>query len=198
VTVWAGLKRGVYAGLVVGLFGFHAVPGCGGRESGGIVIARDGDPCVDIGSMAIAADGCNGCTCERDGHWLCSHSSCRSRCKDGDTAVDSCGSNTCTCREGLGWECTREACPELCRTGETKVIFCNTCSCVEKHWACTTAPCGDVADCPAPAGRPPPCRTMPEVVKDPIVGTCCAYSSECEAPDGWRLYPDRASCESAR
>src|SRR5688500_5746508 len=66
------------------------------------VLPTTGNACGTKGTTALAADGCNRCSCTEEGTWSCTELDCPadpSSCEEGDTKYADDGCNTCTCSE---------------------------------------------------------------------------------------------------
>ncbi|MFC1643388.1 hypothetical protein ACFL5O_12035 [Myxococcota bacterium] len=100
------------------------------------------DAC-ESGATKLAENGCNECTCDGQGSWLCTQRDCQPSCVAGTTrpAEDEC--NTCTCSDDGEWSCTSLTCEPECGVGATRPAKdgCNTCTCEDGVWACAEGVC---------------------------------------------------------
>ncbi|HMJ15799.1 MAG TPA: hypothetical protein VK524_30495 [Polyangiaceae bacterium] len=146
------------------------------------------EQCVPFDTKT-AADGCNSCTCNERGQWLCNSEICPLReCIPADTAGagDSC--SQCLCNDAGRWMCTSlsDPCP-VCYPGQTKPGegSCNTCTCSGAgQWTCTTLDCGDPTPCSMnqPCGASEYCQFAPRTCGS--VGTCQPRPTECGPESG--------------
>ena len=150
-------------------------------------------PECQAGDTKLRDDGCYRCSCDMSGHWDCPDTACIT-CKPGETKAGATECITCTCSDdGTAWNCLPtldKGCPaSTCTPGETmpSADGCNTCTCAaDGTLACTMKYCDP---CPAPRTDGGMCTAETIFAQDPQTKTCCGYSSKCEAPAGWTLYP---------
>jgi hypothetical protein len=171
--------------------------GMGGTSTGGASMGGSAATCMP-GDTKLADDGCNKCTCTDSGDWACTLLGC-SACAPMDTMTFGC--QTCVCDATGAWNCTPvdgKDCttPPACTPGETIDAGdgCNTCTCTnEGGFACTQKACDQ--KCPPPLRYDPKtCTSTGDAyAQDPATGQCCAYSSPCETPTGWKVY-DTPGC----
>jgi Pacifastin inhibitor (LCMII) len=140
------------------------------------------------GMTKDAPDGCNTCTCDGTGNWVCTEKACLA-CTPGEMKMVDC--NTCSCSDTGQWACTKKAC--ACTQGQTMTVDCNTCACAGGQWACTARACPPTM-CPAPVQSMQACDTVIAWAKDPAGGTCCMYSTACNAPAGWNKFNTEKDC----
>jgi len=204
----SGAGTGGTKGMGTGGSGMGASPGAGtggtkGMGTGGASVGGTGmggsagaTTCM-AGDTKLADDGCNKCTCTDSGDWACTLLGCTA-CAPMDTMTFGC--QTCICNATGGWDCTtvgsKDCMPAACKPGETSLSGdgCNTCTCTaDGQLACTDKACGE--ECPPPLRYDPKtCMSTGDAYAlDPATGLCCAYSSSCEAPDGWKVY-DTPGC----
>ncbi len=192
-------------GASMGGTGMGASPGAGSGGSGGSGMSVGGTgmggsagACTQ-GDTKLADDGCNKCTCTDSGDWACTLLGC-TVCTPMDTKTFAC--QTCICDATGAWNCmtvgSEDCMPAACKPGETTLAGdgCNTCTCtMDGQLACTQKAC-DV-ECPPPVRfDPKTCTSTGDAyAQDPTTGQCCAYSSQCEAPAGWKVY-DMPGCGS--
>ncbi len=139
--------------------------GTGGSGTGGSgTTCKEGD---------VLDDGCNTCTCDKDGSLTCTLIFCPETCTDGDTKIADDGCNTCGCTDNA-WACTKKACEvKACgaRAGDT---------CSDTEYCAYTA--GDYC---GGADATASCQPRPEVC-DAIYAPVCGcngktYASDCAA-----------------
>jgi hypothetical protein len=190
-------------GSSMGGTGMGASPGTGkggtggdGMSVGGTGMGGSSGLCMR-GETKLADDGCNKCTCTDSGDWACTLLGCTA-CTPMDTKTFGC--QTCICDATGEWNCmtvgSEDCMPAACKPGETTLSGdgCNTCTCTEDgQLACTDKSCGEA--CPPPVRYDPKTcmSTGAAYAQDPTTGQCCAYSSQCETPVGWKTY-DTPGC----
>jgi hypothetical protein len=203
----SGPGTGGTNGMGTGGSGTGASPGAGGTDAmgtGGMSMGGTGmggsagsGACMP-GESKLADDGCNKCTCTETGEWACTLVDCAA-CTPMETMTVGCQS--CVCNATGSWDCTTiegDDCPAPppCMLDETIPAGdgCNICTC----WGNGTFICTKKA---CPKECPPPLRYDPKTcmstgdayAQDPTTGQCCAYSSSCQAPPGWKVY-DTPGC----
>ena len=100
-------------------------------------------PCVE-GTTQDAPDGCNLCTCDEAGVWVCTNDVCAPECEVGETRPSSDNCNVCTCDTEGQWQCSEDVCPG-CTPGEVMPPPDDCCTCsASGEWECTEAPCSQV------------------------------------------------------
>ncbi len=150
-------------------------------------------PDCQAGERKQADDGCNSCMCSTDGHWACTEMACVDKseapvssptpqqCQDGETKASDDGCNSCMCVKGGIWACTKRACfPSKQPTSNQE------------------APTSSIASCPAASGGAQVCAQVIVWSKDPASGTCCQYSTPCDAPKGWKQFGNSATCKASK
>ncbi len=175
--------------------------GSGGTDAGGSSMGGTGmggsagqQGTCKPGDSKLADDGCNTCNCTMDGQWACSLTICNvPACTPMEEMTLGC--KQCICDANGSWSCTllmdAGCSAQTCTPGETmpSADGCNTCTCgTDGQFACTEKACAN--DCPPPLRvDPKTCMSTGAMyAQDPSTGQCCAYSSSCETPVGWKTY----------
>jgi hypothetical protein len=154
------------------------------------------------GETKLGEGGCYRCACDATGQWDCPDIECQA-CMPGDVSSSDCFE--CVCNDEGTWTCNGfldgNCGSEQCEPGQSYPAGddCNVCLCnPDRSYSCTMLDCEN--SCPAPVMRSGnECSTRPAFARTPdMTGGCCEYSSDCEAPPGWLVFPTHEECVAGR
>ena len=111
-----------------------------GTDSGTCEDGAAASVTCEEGATQDVGDGCNTCTCDANGAWVCTQETCAPVCENGETKTLEDGCTNCACVNGQ-WKCDGGACTS-CNPGEVKPPPDDCCTCsAEGVWDCSENPC---------------------------------------------------------